>query len=323
MKKRTLVLLMIGALTTTGSATLVNAETSEDAPKETFKVGFAESTYTGDWRACKVADIEEKAKEYGYELVMTNADLDIEKQIGDVEDLIAQDCDLIVIVPVDAEAIAPAFEACKEAGIPVIDMDTEYTSGVFGEDFITTIRSDQYEQGKAAGKWVVDTYGTEDSVTVLEITGTMGQSDAQNRHNGFADYVADYDNVEVITQSGDWSATTAQNVVQNVAQTSEFDVVYSHGGDMIPGIILGLKQAGLKPTEDVGVITVDSPFQVLDSIKDGETTAAITCTPRGGDTLFSCIDSYRTGEELEETYLVPMNTITSDNVDEVYDSEGY
>ena len=64
---------------------------------------------------------------------------------------------------------------------PVIDMDTEYTSGVFGEDFITTIRSDQYEQGKAAGKWVVDTYGTEDSVTVLEITGTMGQSDAQNR----------------------------------------------------------------------------------------------------------------------------------------------
>lgn len=178
MKKRTLVLLMIGALTTTGSATLVNAETSEDAPKETFKVGFAENTYTGDWRACEVADIEEKAKEYGYELVMTNADLDIEKQIGDVEDLIAQDCDLIVIVPVDAEAIAPAFEACKEAGIPVIDMDTEYTSGVFGEDFITTIRSDKYEQGKAAGKWVVDTYGTEDSVTVLEITGTMGQSDA-------------------------------------------------------------------------------------------------------------------------------------------------
>ena len=41
---------------------------------------------------------------------------------------------------------------------------------------------DRYEQGKAAGKWVVDTYGTEDSVTVLEITGTMGQSDAQNRH---------------------------------------------------------------------------------------------------------------------------------------------
>ena len=67
MKKRMLVLLIIGALSTTGSATLVNAETSENASEETFKVGFAESTYTGDWRACEVADIEEKAKEYGYE----------------------------------------------------------------------------------------------------------------------------------------------------------------------------------------------------------------------------------------------------------------
>ena len=318
MKKQIYVTLLTGAMAMSFGAIAANAEEAKE-----FKVGFAESTYTGDWRACEVADIEAKAEEYGYELVMTNADLNVEKQIADVEDLITQGCDLIVIVPVDAEAIAPAFDACKEAGIPVIDMDTQYTSGVHGEDFITTIRSDQYAQGQAAAQWVIDTYGEEDAITVLEITGTMGQSDAQNRHNGFADFVADYDNVEVVTQSGDWSATTAQNVVQNVAQTTDFNVVYCHGGDMIPGIILGMKQAGLVPTEQVGVITVDSPFQVLDSIIAGETTAAITCTPRGGDTLFSCIDKYRAGEELEETYLVPMNTITPENVEELYEAEGF
>ncbi|MGN0184586.1 MAG: ABC transporter substrate-binding protein [Aristaeellaceae bacterium] len=289
----------------------------------TKKIGFAESTYSGDWRACEVADVTAAAEAAGYELIMTNADNDVQKQIADVEDLIAQGCDLIVIVPVDAEAIAPAFEACKEAGIPVIDMDTQYLSGVRGVDFITTIRSDQYAQGQAAAEWMVEQFGTEEAVTVLEITGSMGQSDAQNRHNGFADYIVNYPNFEVVTQSGDWSATTAQNVVTNVAQTTEFQAIYCHGADMVPGIILGLKQSNLAPTDDVKVITVDSPYTALDSIIAGELTAAITCTPRGGSTLFSVIDAYYAGEELEDTYFVPQATIDASNVEEVYDVEGF
>lgn len=296
------------------------ADTSETGKK---KIGFAESTFVGDWRVAEVEDIKAKAEEYGYELVMTNAENDMEKEIADVEDLIAQNCDLIVIVPVDAEAVKPAFDACKEAGIPVIDMDTQYTSGTWGEDFITTVRSDQYAQGQAAAEWVIETYGTEEEVTVLEITGTMGQSDAQNRHNGFADYMADYSNINIVTQSGDWDATLAQNVVQNVCQTTDIDVVYTHSDGMAPGAVLGLKQLGLKPTEEIGVVTVDCSYATLDSIIAGEITAAITCTPRGGDLLFSTIDKYFAGESLEETYFVPMRTVTVDIAEEVYDEEGF
>lgn len=287
------------------------------------KIGFAEEMFSGTWRACEVEDVTAAAEKYGYELIMTNADGDVQKEIADVEDLIAQGCDLIVIVPVDAEAIAPAFDACKEAGIPVIDMDTQYTSGVLGEDFICTIRSDQYNQGHAAAEWVIEQYGETDPVTVLEITGRMGQSDAQNRHNGFADVIKEYSNYEVITQTGDWSATLAQDVVQNVAQANEFDVVYCHGADMLPGILLGLKQSNLVPNEQVKVITVDSPYDALDAIKDGELGAAITCTPRGGETLFKVIEAFYAGEELEETYFVPQETITSENVDALYDQEGF
>ena len=315
--KKFLVTLMVCVLAITSLGVVASAEEGKK------KIGYAESTNTGDWRACEVADITAAAAEYGYELIMTNADMDVQKQIADVEDLIAQGCDLIAIVPVDAEAIAPAFEACKKAGIPVVDMDTQYLSGTFGVDFITTIRSDQYAQGKAAAEWVVAQFGKDATVTVLEITGLMGQSDAQNRHNGFADYIAAYPTYTVITQSGDWSATTAQNVVTNVAQTSAFQAIYCHGADMVPGIILGLKQSNLVPTTDVKVITVDSPYTALDSIIAGELTAAITCTPRGGSTLFSAIDAYYAGEKLEETYFVPQATIDATNVKDLYNTEGF
>lgn len=321
MTKKWMAGILAGTMVLSMAAT-VNAQESEVATKDQ-KIGFSEYTFTGDWRVAEVEDITAKAEEFGYDLVITNAEGDVEKQIADVEDLIAQGCDLIVIAPVDAEASKPAFEACKKAGIPVVDLDTQFLGGTWGEDFITTVRSDQYAQGQAAAKWVVDTYGTDEDITVLEITGTMGQSDAQNRHNGFADYIADYDNVEVISQTGDWDATKAQNVVQNVTQTTDIDVVYTHSDGMAPGAVLGLKQIGLKPTEDVGVVTVDCSYATLDSILAGEITAAITCTPRGGELLFSCIDKYYAGEELDETYLVPMNTVTGDNAEELYDQEGF
>ena len=102
---------------------------SEAGGEKKLKIGFSESTYSGAWRVAEVEDVTKYAELNGYELIMTNADSNIEKQIGDVEDLIAQKCDLIVIVPVDANAVAPAFEACKNAGIPVIDMDTQYLDG--------------------------------------------------------------------------------------------------------------------------------------------------------------------------------------------------
>lgn len=310
-----------GTKTETQTAEDAETKAAEGAGKK--KIGFAECSYAGDWRVAEVEDIEAKAAEYGYELIMTNAEDDVEKEIADVEDLIAQGCDLIVIVPVDAEAAKPAFDACKAAGIPVVDMDTQYTGGTWGEDFITTIRSDQYAQGQAAAEWVINTYGKEEALTVLEITGTMGRTDAQNRHNGFADYMAEYDNITIVSQSGDWDAAKAQNVVQNVCQTTDIDVVYSHSDGMTPGAILGLKQVGLKPTEEIGVVTVDCSYATLDSIIAGEITAAITCTPRGGDLLFRTIDKYFAGETLEETYLVPMNTVTLENAEALYDQEGF
>lgn len=299
------------------------AKASEDGGEKKLKIGFSESTYSGAWRVAEVEDVTKYAEMNGYELIMTNADSNIEKQIGDVEDLIAQKCDLIVIVPVDANAVAPAFEACKSAGIPVIDMDTQYLDGKWKEDFITTIRSDQYQQGQGCAEWTVGHVGDKDT-TVLEITGNPGQSDAQNRSRGFNEYVADHSNIKVIQQNGEWSRATAQEVVQNVAQSGQkFDVIYCHSDEMALGALLGLKQAGLKPNEDVWIVAVDGQKEALDAIKADEIGAIITCTPKGGDVLFDCINKYFAGDELEEEYFVHQSTITTENVDELYEVEGF
>lgn len=296
---------------------------AEEAP---LKIGLAENNIDGAWRVCEVDDFTKAAEARGWELIVTNAGGDIEKELADVDDLIAQECDYIFIVPVDADAIAPAFEACKTAGIPVVDLDTQYLDGVWGEDFITTIRSDQYLQGTACAEWVMETFADADSVKVLEITGTPGQSDAQNRSKGFNETLENAGfEYTLIQQNGEWSRSTAQELTQNVAMSEDgdFNVVYTHSDEMALGVILGLKQAGLVPNQDVFVVTVDGQFEALDAMVANELAALITCSPRGGELGMSIIEKYMAGEELEETYLVDQKTVTVDNVEELYDQVGF
>lgn len=296
---------------------------AEEAP---LKVGFSESTYDGAWRVCEVEDFQKAAEKWGYELIITNANNDIEKQLADVDDLIAQECDIILIVPVDANAVAPAFEACKAAGIPVIDLDTQYLDGVWGEDFITTVRSDQFMQGKACAEWVMETFAGAEKVKVLEITGNPGQSDAQNRSNGFNETLkAAGFAYEHIQQNGEWARATAQEIVQNVAMSADgdFNVIYTHADEMALGCVLGLKQAGLVPNKDVYIVTVDGQYEALDAMIANEIAALITCSPRGGELAMGIIEKYFAGETLEETYFVDQKTVTVDNVEELYDSVGF
>lgn len=294
--------------------------------EKTLKVGFSESTYDGAWRVCEVEDFKAAAEKYGYELIITNANNDIEKQLADVDDLIAQECDIILIVPVDANAVAPAFNACKEAGIPVIDLDTQYLDGVWGEDFITTVRSDQYKQGEACAQWVLENFADVEDVKILEITGNPGQSDAQNRSNGFNETLqaAGFE-YELIQQNGEWARATAQEIVQNVAMSADgdFNIIYTHADEMALGCILGLKQAGLVPNEDVYIVTVDGQYEALDAMIANELAALITCSPRGGELTMGIIEKYFAGEELEETYFVDQKTVTVDNVEELYDEVGF
>lgn len=307
-------------------AMLVLASMAAFAEEAPLKVGFSESTYDGAWRVCEVEDFQKAAEKWGYELIITNANNDIEKQLADVDDLIAQECDIILIVPVDANAVAPAFEACKTAGIPVIDLDTQYLDGVWGEDFITTVRSDQFMQGKACAEWVMETFAGAEKVKVLEITGNPGQSDAQNRSNGFNETLkaAGFE-YEHIQQNGEWARATAQEIVQNVAMSADgdFNVIYTHADEMALGCVLGLKQAGLVPNKDVYIVTVDGQYEALDAMIANEIAALITCSPRGGELAMGIIEKYFAGETLEETYFVDQKTVTVDNVEELYDVVGF
>ncbi len=265
-----------------------------------FRVGFSELAIDGAWRVAQVESMESVAKEKGYEFVMANAELDTAKQLSDVEDLLAQDLDFLFIAPMDMEAIVPAIEAAKTKGVPVILLDRE-AAATAGEDYICTILSDYLWQGETCADWLNENGGS-DSYKIVQITGKVGGSDVRDRQAGFETGVAKYDNMEIIaTQSGEWSRTEAQKVMQNIIQSTggDFNVVYCHNDEMALGVVLALKAAGMNPGTDVKVLAIDGQAEAVEAIIAGEINCIATCNPRFGPTAFETMEKYLNGENID------------------------
>lgn len=295
------------------------------AEREPLFIGYSHKSVSGNWASTEVNAFNAECEERGWTITITDANGDQEKQINDVQDLIAQKPDAILIYPVDAEGCAPAFEACIKAGIPVFCMDNAYTDGVAGQDYVTFVRSDQYAQGVACANWVLDTFGTEEEHTILEITLPMGSTDAQNRYAGFHDTIAEHPNYTIISQDGEASATTAQSIAQNVLMSEDVDIIYCHYDLMARGALLGVQQSGYVGNKDVYIVTCDCDYEDMDLMKTGEgLSACVTVSPKDGvPIMLDCVEKYLAGETLEAEYIIKETLVTIDNVDELYDQVGY
>ena len=125
-----LVVLVILATTKIG---LINKNSNEDIKAEKSgrkKFGATFMTLNNPYFVQLNEGIKEVIEANGDKLISLDPQLDVNKQIAEVEDLIAQKVDGIFLNPTDWKAIKPALEMAKKAGIPVYVVDAP----VFNDD---------------------------------------------------------------------------------------------------------------------------------------------------------------------------------------------
>lgn len=291
--------------------------------KEDLFVGYSQADLASTWRTVESDDMQAVADERGYKIAITNAEGDTERQISDVESLLAQGCNVMVITAIDADAIQPALDACKEKGVPVI-MKSRGSNGTPGEDYATFIASDFVWEGEQAGNWIANACKEKgiDPVKVVEIQGIIGGTDVRDRGQGFENAAKTAGNFEVVAQqSANFSRPEAQEVVQNILQSSggDIDAIYCQNDEMALGASLALQAAGKKVGEDVFLVGVDGMKEALDAIKNGTLSATVTCNPRFASTLFDTIEKAMNGEQIDTFIPVEDKVIDKTNVDEYYE----
>src|SRR3982751_3406864 len=276
-------------------------------------VGFAQMSNDNPWRIAETKSMRDEAAKRGYEIVVTDAQGQMSKQVSDVEDLIARRVDAIFLPPQQFEGIAPALAAAKGAKIPVFLLDREAV-GAAGTDYVTFIGSNFVEEGQRAGDWVVKNTNGKAGVVILE--GTAGASVARDRNQGFMDAIKNSPDIKILaSQPADFVRANGQKVMENLIQAhgKNITVVYAHNDEMALGAIQALKSAGMNPGKDVLVVSVDGQKSALEAIISGDMNVTVECNPRFGPIAFDTYEKFLRSEQIPPKIIVPDKFFDSTN----------
>jgi len=132
-----------------------------------------------------------------------------ERQVQQIDSLVATGIDLLIVAPNQVQTISPAIDRAYDKGIPVIVFERKTNS----QKYTAFIGADNYEMGRVMGEYIASQ--THGKGRVVELMGLEGSSPAIERHNGFADALKNYPNIKIIaTLQGDWTEESGYNAMK-------------------------------------------------------------------------------------------------------------
>lgn len=244
------------------------------------------------------------------ELVITNADGSVPKQLSDIEDLLTRGVDGLLITPLSAEAAAPSVEDAVAEGVATVIFNNEIAT----DKFTSIVWADEYRFGWLGGSWLKEQLGGKGNVVVLE--GMAGTSTSDLRTRGALEALGSDVNV-LARQPADWAYDQAKTAMQDfIAAYPQIDGIYSQGGAMSQAAIDALQTAGkeLVPIPGEGyngflktwAANKDKGFAAI--APDEPTWQSVEALNQ----LVSCL----AGETIAKWHEIPIALITEENLDE-------
>ena len=242
----------VGGLVLTGCSSGEDESSSEptnnsvegnQAEGDTVVIGFsgpaADHGWLGAINSAAIAAAEDLPD---VELRVAEGTNDANLQISQVEQFINDGVDAIVLLPTDGAALTQVAAQATEAGIPVINVDREFSSPTAAR---ATVLGDNYGMGVSAGNYICERLEGQNDAVVAEIAGIDSLPLTQDRSQGFADAlescgleVSNRVAADFTVQGGE--ATTSQLL----SAAPEIDAIWNHDDDQGIGVLAAIDNAG-------------------------------------------------------------------------------
>ena len=277
-----------------------DAEKSDSAQSDKLVVGFAQIGQESGWRDAETASLQWYASRNldTIELHFADAQQKQENQIKAIRSFIDMGVDVIGLAPVVETGWDAVLMEAKDAEIPVIFLDRE--ADVDDSLYATFIGSDFVFEGQNAAVEMATLLNGKGKIVELE--GTVGASVANDRKAGFDDTIkASYPGIEILaSQTGDFNRAKGKEVMESFLKTygSEIKGVYGHNDDMVLGAIEAIKEAGLKPGEDIVTVSIDGVKGIFEAMAAGEANVTVECNPLLAPQFFQAAADLKAGKVL-------------------------
>src|SRR5580704_19527090 len=125
--------------------------------------------YAGqDWSQAQVAGLKAQFAKMGIEVIaVTDAGFKPDKQVSDIETVLAQKPNIIVSIPTDPVATANEYKAAAAAGVKLVFMDNVPKGFVAGKDYVSVVSADNYGNGVATAHLLAQALGGKGDVGVI------------------------------------------------------------------------------------------------------------------------------------------------------------
>ncbi len=277
-------------------------------------IGFAQSEREANpFRIAETESIKAEAARLGIQLITTNAESDLNKEISDIQSMVDQGVDALIISPLASEGLDPALDYAKDAGVPLMTIDRLLTTKQACVDYIGWVGSDFVEQGRRAADAMIRETGGEGNVAIL--LGAPGVNVTTDRNQGFLDRLdeVDHDLTIVAQQAANYERALGQTVTEQlITADPDIDAIYAHNDEMALGAVAALQAAGYQ-AGDVAIITIDGTQGAVQGIIDGWVSGVIESNPRFGPLAFRALDLFYNGDGVPEVTIISDKEYTKDN----------
>jgi len=258
-------------------------------------------------KAAQIADVD---------LQIEDANLDIGRQLNQVQSFIASGVDVIIVNAVDGDSTSALTGMATEANIPLIYVNHPPADIDNLPERMTFVGSNELDSG---------TMQTEEVCRLMEGKGNavimMGPLSNHAAHTRTEDIIQvlkrpECSGITIIEkQVANWSRTEAHDLMTNwLTAGIEFDAVIANNDEMAIGAIQALEASG-RNMDDVIIAGIDATPDGLAAMKAGELDITVfqNATKQGEVAIEKAI-SLVAGETVENQIWVPFELVVPRNL---------
>lgn len=155
-----------------------------------------------DWSQAQVEGMQDQFGKMGIEVIaVTDAGFKPEKQVADIETVMAQNPSIIVSVPTDPAATAGAYMAAARAGVKIVFMENVPPGMTVGKDYISVVSADNYGNGVASAHLMAEALGGSGTIGLVFHAADFFVT--RQRYDAFKATIAEYyADIEIVAEQG-------------------------------------------------------------------------------------------------------------------------
>ena len=282
-----------------------------------FTLGFTNPLGSNDQLAVLQSAIEARAECLGGEVISVDSNLDVDKQISDIDQLISQDVDGIIVFPLDAEAVLPAVQRAADAGISTVGVNVtlEDPEATDIAPFNASVNQGTEQMATETADFVAEELGGSGNVLgvgigipvpVIQYQMSVMQETAET--NGLTW-------VEQVDNPTDDAAGAEPVVSQALLNNQDLQAIMAYNEPSALGAVAAVSAAGR--TDDILITGANGTETGVAAVEAGEIAATWDLLPwKQGVTFVNVLKAVLDGEEVDTTTVVPVQMLTADNLDE-------